>query len=406
MLRLVVSTLVLVLSVPFLAQAQSFPGGPLDLSNPTPREIDIALDVGSGFYGNNATDPITGLPLPGFFCNVVPTAGTPSASGSGAVGSYIVDIQTDPLRPNCRTAHIPHKLNAPPVLATSTAKKLGNGVLPGLFIGDGAGGGTLTISKFLVQALFGAAVVPDSSEYSIIPWSDLVFTFDGATGNVSHYVEGTFSTNLCTTTTGCGVNANGNFIPFLGPLSANDLYIFGNSAGGTWTTNSHLDGNGMPVQNALGNPALAQGLTVLGDIGGFSYGDILGGAASGFCTYDASNPTTIVFDAFSGVPATQGGFGPTGTPPNWGTTGNGSGTGTGAPCIIDPGQAYNTIVHPFLGGLPQGVARMPGGFFIGGLRNGNDLFNDLAFYEVPEPGSALMLGLGLIGLAAVRRRRS
>jgi hypothetical protein len=52
------------------------------------------------------------------------------------------------------------------------------------------------------------------------------------------------------------------------------------------------------------------------------------------------------------------------------------------------------------------VARSVGIFRIGNLINGDDLFNDLAFYEIPEPGSALMLGLGLIGLAAVRRRRS
>jgi hypothetical protein len=71
-----------------------------------------------------------------------------------------------------------------------------------------------------------------------------------------------------------------------------------------------------------------------------------------------------------------------------------------ASLALAPCHALQTIPYD----VATGVLRMVGPNFVGTLALGSDNFQTVGLREVPEPGTGLLLGLGLAGLAYMRRR--
>jgi hypothetical protein len=194
---------------------------------------------------------------------------------------------------------------------------------------------------------------PDTDLYEV-PWSDLHIIFELATGHSSMYATGTVDTSigrlpfylLYTTRSSiptiAGYNGYDLFSPYLATLG--------------------------------GSPAILPG-----DMAGVQYWYATDTPLDFFCTNDdPGNGAGPVFDV--GVPRAV------------------------SPCVALPTDTADTLTAG-INALRDNVANMVG-LSIAGSLPATTSAGDLAFWEAPEPGTGLLLGAAVAGLALLRRKVS
>jgi hypothetical protein len=390
MLRLAFSTLVLALAVPMAASA--LPGDPLDnfLFDGTARKIVIGFDSPNfilappGATGLvHAIDPFTDTTPGGCFTAPAAFGGVPA--GTVPPGLHTPDapynVITSGGRPACRSVHVrgmnldePEAGAAPGSIGAGInatiptgIPKPTNGNLPfdlrinRILTGDyvpGVGGDwTITVDagayrNFIDTTTFGFHTIwGNDNNPEHYPWSDLMISFDAGTGNVTVSARGTIRTGL-------------------GDLG----FLFLNQSN---PTPNSFDFN--PLLAGLVGKTLPPALVGVGGIvpgtaPGVQYADVFGTPLDFACSKDV--PGGLVLFAAAGA----------------------------TPCEDPTAVGLNTAADRFNPAQMNLNVNATGFAFAGSLATFSGA-GDLAFWEIPEPNSMLLLGAALAGLAALRRVR-
>jgi hypothetical protein len=374
--------------------ASAIPGDPLDqfLFDATPRKVVVGFDspntLGAppGSTGLvNAITPFTDT-NPGGDSNGCFTA--PVFFGGGPAPTLTIppdvhtpdapyNVMTSGGRPACRSVHVrgmnldePEAGSAPGAIGANFNFSINTGIpkatngnmpfiyrLNRLLVGDYTplGGGSWQINvdagayrTFIDTTTFGFHTIWGNDNVAThYPWSDLIISFDAGTGIYSASARGTIRTGL-------------------GDLG---FLFINHSAPGVFDFNTLMAGL---VGKTL--PPALQGVGgVIGGVPGVQYSDILGTPLDFACATDGMGG--ILFEAAPGVPCQ--------TPLAAGLS--------VVPDRFNPAQMNETI-------------NATGFAFAGSLATYSGA-GDLAFWEIPEPNSMLLLGAALAGLAALRRVR-